>query len=79
MSLLLSCKSVAKAWDSRPLFDDVSFGIFEGDCIGLIGPNGSGKSTLLQILAGLIPPDSGVVAPRKLAANAASSGWLDKG
>ena len=66
MSLLLSCQSVAKAWDSRALFDNLSFGIFEGDRIGLIGPNGSGKSTLLQILAGLVPPDAGVVAPRKM-------------
>jgi ATP-binding cassette subfamily F protein uup len=66
MSLLLGCQSIAKAWDSRALFDNLSFGIFEGDRIGLVGPNGSGKSTLLQILAGLVPPDSGVVAPRKL-------------
>ncbi len=66
MPLLLGCQSIAKAWDSRALFDNLSFGIFDGDRIGLVGPNGSGKSTLLQILAGLIPPDSGVVAPRKL-------------
>jgi ABC transport system ATP-binding/permease protein len=66
MSLLLGCQSIAKAWDSRALFDNLSFGIFDGDRIGLVGPNGSGKSTLLQILAGLIPPDSGVAAPRKL-------------
>jgi ATP-binding cassette subfamily F protein uup len=66
MSLLLGCQGVAKAWDSRALFDNLCFGIFEGDRIGLVGPNGSGKSTLLQILAGIVPPDSGVVAPRKL-------------
>ena len=65
MSLLLGCQSVAKSWDSRVLFEGLSFGIFDGDRIGLIGPNGSGKSTLLQVLAGLIPADSGVAAPRK--------------
>jgi ATP-binding cassette subfamily F protein uup len=32
-----------------------------GDRIGIIGPNGAGKSTLLDILAGVLPPDSGVV------------------
>src|SRR6059058_6411532 len=58
-SLLLSCESVSKAYGTRPLFEDLSFGLFEGDQVGLVGPNGSGKSTLLKILAGVIPPDRG--------------------
>ena len=66
MPLLLSCQSVGKSFGSRNLFDGISFAISDGDRIGLIGPNGSGKTTLLQIAAGLVPPDSGIVAPRKL-------------
>jgi len=58
-SLLLSCEAVSKAYGARSLFDDLSFGLFEGDQAGLVGPNGSGKSTLLQILAGLETPDRG--------------------
>jgi ATP-binding cassette subfamily F protein uup len=58
-SLLLSCESVSKAFGTRSLFDDLSFGLFEGDQAGLVGPNGSGKSTLLKILAGLETPDRG--------------------
>jgi ABC transport system ATP-binding/permease protein len=58
-SLLLSCESVSKAFGARSLFDDLSFGLFEGDQAGLVGPNGSGKSTLLKILAGLETPDRG--------------------
>ena len=57
--LLLSCEAVSKAFGTRPLFDDLSFGLFEGDQAGLVGPNGSGKSTLLKILAGLETPDRG--------------------
>jgi len=49
-----------------PLFSDISLTVEDGDRIGLIGPNGAGKSTLLALLAGLIPPDSGEVAVRKL-------------
>jgi ABC transport system ATP-binding/permease protein len=64
-ALLLSCEDVAKAYGSRPLFDGLSFGLFEGDHVGLIGPNGSGKSTLLKILAGLETPDSGTRALRR--------------
>jgi ATP-binding cassette subfamily F protein uup len=58
-SLLLSCEAVSKAYGTRALFDDLSFGLAEGDQAGLVGPNGSGKSTLLKILAGLEEPDRG--------------------
>src|SRR5229473_2542082 len=57
--LLLSCEAVSKAYGTRSLFDDLSFGLFEGDQAGLVGPNGSGKSTLLTILAGVTTPDRG--------------------
>ena len=63
--LLLSCENVAKQFGARPLFEGVSFGVFEGDRIGFVGPNGSGKSTLLRILAGLEEPDAGARAARK--------------
>src|SRR4051812_9044936 len=66
MTLLLGCQEVAKAYGAVPLFADVSFGIHEGDRIGLVGPNGSGKSTLLRILAGVEPPDAGKIALRRL-------------
>jgi ATP-binding cassette subfamily F protein uup len=64
-ALLLSCEDVTKAFGSRPLFDGLSFGLFEGDRVGLIGPNGSGKSTLLKILAGQETPDSGTRSVRR--------------
>src|SRR2546430_13830856 len=63
-SLLLSCESVSKAYGTRPLFEDLSFGLAEGDQVGLVGPNGSGKSTLLKILAGLESPDRGTRSVR---------------
>jgi ATP-binding cassette subfamily F protein uup len=63
--LYLSCESVTKGYGVRPLFEDVSVGIFEGDRAGLIGPNGSGKTTLVRILAGLEEPDRGTRSLRK--------------
>jgi ATP-binding cassette subfamily F protein uup len=63
--VLLSCESVSKQFGARPLFERLSFGLAEGDRVGLIGPNGSGKSTLLKILAGIEEPDSGIRAVRK--------------
>jgi len=63
--LLLSGQDLAKAFGAAPLFEGLSFGIFEGDHIGMVGPNGSGKSTLLKILAGLEPPSAGTRSVRK--------------
>ena len=56
---LLSTEKLTKAYGTKTLFSDLTFGIAEGDKIGLIGVNGTGKSTLLKILAGMEPRDSG--------------------
>ncbi len=65
MGILVSCQSIGKSYSSRPLFTDISFGIEEGDRLGLIGPNGSGKSTLLKILSNITSPDQGQLVSRK--------------
>ncbi len=44
------------------LFENVSFGVGEGDKIGIIGVNGTGKSTLLKVIAGREPADAGQIA-----------------
>jgi ATP-binding cassette subfamily F protein uup len=64
-TILLSCESVSKTYGVKPLFDDLSLALFEGDHVGLVGPNGSGKSTLLKILAGLEEPDRGTRSMRR--------------
>ena len=65
MPPILNAQEISKAFGAKPLFQNVSFTVSEGDRIGLIGPNGSGKSTLLRILAGTEVPDSGDLAIRK--------------
>jgi ABC transport system ATP-binding/permease protein len=63
-SQLLGCEAIGKAYGARTLFDGLSFGLLDGDQVGLVGPNGSGKSTLLRILAGIETPDRGTRAVR---------------
>lgn len=49
------------SYNSRQIFDDVSFSIQDGQKVGLIGPNGAGKSTLLKILCQQVEPDRGKI------------------
>lgn len=57
--ILLNIENISKSYTDRILIDDISFGIHEGDKIGLIGVNGTGKTTLLKLLANIDVPDSG--------------------
>ncbi len=64
MKPYLQVEDLTKSYGDRMLFDSVTFGVNEGDKIGLIAKNGTGKSTLLRILAGNEAPDSGSVTFR---------------
>jgi len=55
----LQVENLTKSYGDRMLFRDVTFGIYEGDKVGIIAKNGTGKSTLLSIIAGKEAPDSG--------------------
>jgi ATP-binding cassette subfamily F protein uup len=57
----VSVEGLGKSYGIKPLFEDISLHISEGDKIALIARNGSGKSTLLKILAGKETPDNGTV------------------
>ena len=48
----VSAESLGKSYGIKPLFENISFHISEGDKIALVARNGSGKSTLLKIIAG---------------------------
>jgi ATP-binding cassette subfamily F protein uup len=57
----VTAQDLTKSYGIKPLFDNLTFHISEGDKIALVARNGSGKSTLLKIVAGLDTPDEGNV------------------
>lgn len=51
-----------KSYGGRTVVNQVHLSVREGEIVGLLGPNGAGKTTSFYIIAGLIPPDAGVVS-----------------
>ncbi len=65
MANFLNIENLTKSYGDRLLFGDITFGVDEGDRIGIVARNGTGKSTLLSIIAGTESADSGTVVFRK--------------
>lgn len=58
---MITVRDLSFSYNSRIIFNEVTFSIQAGAKVGLIGPNGAGKSTLLKILCKQIIPDGGKV------------------
>ena len=59
--MLLRLDKVSLSYGSRPLLDQVSLQLDEGERVALVGRNGEGKSSLLRLLRGEAEPDQGTV------------------
>ncbi|HEY1758498.1 MAG TPA: ATP-binding cassette domain-containing protein [Bryobacteraceae bacterium] len=52
---------VSKAFEGRPVLDDVSFEIMSGEAFCILGKSGTGKSVTLKLMVGLLCPDQGQI------------------
>lgn len=64
MASFLQVENLTKSYGDRILFADVTFGVNEGEKIGIIAKNGTGKSTLLNIISRKETADSGKITFR---------------
>ena len=64
MVAYLQVEDLTKSFGELLLFEKISFGIAQGQRVGLIAKNGSGKTTLLNILAGREGYDEGRITYR---------------
>ena len=58
---IINIEHISKIFGEKLIFEDASFGIQQGDKIGIVGINGTGKSTLLRMIAGEEEPDQGQI------------------
>ena len=58
---VIEIKNINKQINKKRILNNISFDIFEGDCVALIGPNGAGKTTLMNCLLGNKFIDSGSI------------------
>jgi ATP-binding cassette subfamily F protein uup len=63
--MILSIENLAKTYGEKTLFENISFGIEEGDKIGIVGVNGTGKSTFIKTVAGFVQADHGQLIKSK--------------
>ncbi len=61
---LLSVENITKTFGDRTIFQDITFGIDQGQKVAIVAKNGSGKTTLLRCLMDREPTDSGRVVFR---------------
>jgi ABC-type multidrug transport system ATPase subunit/anti-sigma regulatory factor (Ser/Thr protein kinase) len=58
---LLTVRGASKRFGAVQALRDVDLSVGAGEVVGLVGTNGAGKSTLVKAIAGVFPPDSGVI------------------
>ena len=56
---VINAEGIAKSFDDRLLYENLSFSLPPGGIVGIIGPNGAGKTTLFKMITGQLQPDSG--------------------
>ena len=59
---VLDIEGVGFGYDSKRVFDNVSFSLGQGRLVGIVGPNGGGKSTLLKLMARQLAPTTGAIS-----------------
>jgi branched-chain amino acid transport system ATP-binding protein len=59
--VFLEVERLTKSFGGLTAVFDLSFGLEEGEIVGLMGPNGSGKTTLFSLITGFLKPDTGEV------------------
>ena len=56
---MLELKEITKSFDGKPVLNDISLTLGDGEIMSILGPSGGGKTTLLNIILGITDPTGG--------------------
>lgn len=59
--IAIRVSNLKKSFGDKKVLNGVFLKIYQGERVVIKGPNGCGKTTLLKIIAGIIPPDEGII------------------
>ena len=71
---VIAADKIAKGYDDKLLYDNLTFNLPPGGIIGIVGPNGAGKTTLFRMITGQETPDSGTFS----VGNTVKLGYIDQ-
>lgn len=57
--LAIDVHGLTKRYGDKPVVDNLSMQVRQGEVFGFLGPNGSGKTTTFRMMCGLLTPDGG--------------------
>lgn len=57
----LRAEHLTKRYKKRPVVEDVSIEVRQGEIVGLLGPNGAGKTTTFYMIVGMVRPNAGQI------------------
>ncbi len=58
---MIEARGLSRRYGEHLAVQDISFGVAEGEILGILGPNGAGKTTTIRMITGFLPPTSGRV------------------
>jgi len=59
--LVLRAENLTKVYQKKPVVNEVSLKVKQGEVVGLLGPNGAGKTTTFYMIVGLVRPTKGKI------------------
>ena len=59
MTQILKLDGVSRAFGAVKVADELSYGLAEGEALGVLGPNGAGKTSMFNLITGTLQPGSG--------------------